>query len=575
MITPPFPPTLAASFAPLDWVVLGAYFVIIAVSGWWFSRKKQNDTTDYFLGGRDMPVWAVICSIVATALSAATFIGAPQITYDGNLSYLATHVTISATIAVLFVGVFFIPVFYANKVNTIYELLELRMGRGAKQAASAMFMIGQVFSSGARLFMVSIPAAMILFNEDKPGNMMLAIAVVTVVGVAYTLAGGIHTVIWTDVIQLSIFVAAAGAALLVLLMRIPADIPTIVEALDASNKLAVDHGATLDQGRYIIDTAKPFTLISSITGLALLNIAAYGTNHDMAQRMLTCRSAAKGRASAILSVLVSVPVQALFLAVGLGLFIFYKQEEVMGSAMVDYQPDGSHKIFLQFILTEMPIGMKGLLLAGLFAAGMGALNSALNAMASTLVSDFYRHIVRDRSPRHYMIIGRLATVFWGLIMGGFAMLCVAIYDPKDQTLISFALEVMVIPYCGMLAVFLTAVFTNRGSSFSAIAALIVGMLISLRLDPAVWTLIAKNVPADAVFDVGNIEVPLKVRFEEMAAWCKQIAFPWRMLIATGPAMVICLLGKRKHVKDEIDPAAGFDAKPRSEGERPQTMRRPI
>ena len=574
MPTPHLPFNLAASFAPLDWCVLGGYFFVLVVSGWWLARRKQNDTTDYFLGGRNMPVWAVICSIVATALSAATFVGAPQITYDGNLSYLATHVTISATIAVLFVGVFFIPAFYANKVTTIYELLEVRMGRGAKQAASAMFMIGQIFSGGARLFMVSIPAAMILFNEDKPQEMMLAIGVVTLVGIVYTLTGGISSVIWADVLQLFIFVVAAGAALWLLLTRVPVDYPAMVEALEASNKFAVDSGATLEGGRYTIETSKPFTLISAVTGLALLNIAAYGTNHDMAQRMLTCRSAAKGRASAILSVLVSVPVQALFLAVGLGLFIFYKQPMVMGDAVPAYTPDGSHKIFLQFILNEMPAGMKGLLLAGLFAAGLSTLNSGLNSMSSTLVSDFYRHMVRDRSPRHYMIVGRVTMVFWGLVLGGFAMLCVAIYDPKDQTLISFALEVMVIPYCGLLAVFLTAVFTNRGSSFSAIAALLVGMLIALRLDPAVWTLLAKNVDPQRVFEVGNVEVPLKVRFEEMADWCRQIAFPWRMLLATGPAMIICLLGQRTEVKQQIDPAADFDAKPRAV-QKPEALRRPI
>lgn len=540
-------PLLASSFASLDWAVLAAYMVMLIVTGWWISRGKHDDATDYFLAGRNMPVWAVICSIVATALSAATFIGAPQITYAGNLSYLASHVIISATIAVLFVGFFFIPAFYANNVTTIYELLEVRMGRGAKQAASAMFMIGQVFSSGARLFMVGIPAAMILFSEQTPGEMALAIAIVTVVGILYTLVGGISSVIWADVIQLFVFVIAAGAALWLLLSDIPADFQAIRETLETSGKLAVDVGITLADGQAVVNTSSPFTIIAAFTGLALFNIAAYGTNHDMAQRMLTCRSALKGSAAAIGSILVSVPVQALFLAVGLGLFIFYKQPALMGDAAPTYEVDGSHRIFLQFILQEMPAGMRGLLLAGLFAAGLSTLNSALNSMSSTLISDFYRHIVRNRSPRHYMLAGRCAMVFWGLMLGGFAMLCVAIYDPKNQTLITFALEVMVIPYSGLLAVFLVAVFTNRGNSFSAIAALFVGMTITLAYEPAVWTLAAQFVGDDYSIDIGKVEIPLRMRFEVMAAKYRLIAFPWRMLIAMIPALIICLLGKRKTV----------------------------
>ncbi len=572
-MNPTLPPLLLAdAFAPMDWGVLIGYFVIIVVSGIWLSLRKQNDTTDYFLGGRNMPVWAVVCSIVATALSAATFVGAPQYTYGGDLSYLATHVIISAIIAVVFVGVFFIPAYYKHNVTTVYELLEVRMGRGARQAGSAMFMIGQVFSGGARLFMVAIPASMVLYGEGSAQNMQLAIIVLTAVGICYTLVGGIRSVIWTDVLQLFIFVAAAVTALVLLAYKIPSDIPTVHKALEDAGKLAVETGGSFESSTVTINTASPFTLITALTGLALFNIAAYGTNHDMTQRMLTCRSSIKGSGAAIGSILLSVPVQALFLAVGLGLYVFYQMPDVMGDAKPAYEPNQSHKVFLQFILMEMPPGVKGLFLAGLFAAGLSTLNSGLNSMSSTLVSDFYQQMFRNRSPRHYMIIGRLAMIFWGLVLGGFAIFCVSIYSPENQSLLDFALGVMIIPYAGLLAVFLTAIFTNRGNSFSAIAALFVGMMITLRLEPVVWETVAKNVDPQAVFTVGEVEVPLKVRYEEMAAWCRQIAFPWRMLIATVPAMIICLMGKRREVKREIAPDADFDSKPSLS---PLSMKRPI
>lgn len=572
MATPPF--------ELLDWLVVGGYLLVLAVSGVWLSLRKQQDTDDYFLGGRRMPAWAVTLSVVATALSAATFIGGPYQSYAGDLSYLFGHMAVAAVVAVVVVGLFFIPAYYRQRVTTVYELLETRIGRPAKQASSMMFMVGRVFASGARLFMVAIPAAMILYGEyDASGalfdldtrrqQMMIAIGALAAVGVFYTLAGGIRSVIFTDVLQLFVFVGAAGAALWLLIDRIDMPLAEMIDELnkpgggapgsadlsaeaaaDAKSKLNYyDTGATYADGSVNVNVGSAYSLVSALTGLLMLNIAAYGMDQDMTQRMLTCKTKLRGTMSAIGSALIAWPVTALFFAVGLGLFFLYKRPDLLGDAAPPYTipDDQQHRVFLKFILYEMPAGLKGLLLAGLFAAGLSSLNSALNAMSSTLVSDVYRHVVRDRSPRHYVLIGRMAVVGWGAILAGFAIVCVIIYDPESQTLIDFALGVMVVAYSGLLAVFLTATLTNRGNNLSVLAALLVGAAVALRLDPSFWKLLAAAVPADAIAVQATeteAAVTLADRFKEQAAWCGQIAFPWRMLIATSAATVVCMLGQR-------------------------------
>ncbi|MFN9973490.1 MAG: sodium:solute symporter family transporter, partial [Phycisphaerae bacterium] len=188
--------TLAArTFSTLDWIVLLGYFALVAVTGWWFSRKELAGAKEYFLANRQMPMWAVAISVLATSTSAATFIGSPEEGYARNLTYLSTN--IGGVIAVLIVAAFFIPAFYRHNVTTVYDLLEIRFGHEAKQASSWMFMIGRVLASGSRLFMAAIPLSLILFQETQDWQLIGAIVALTVVGVLYTLVGGIRSIIYT------------------------------------------------------------------------------------------------------------------------------------------------------------------------------------------------------------------------------------------------------------------------------------------------------------------------------------------------------------------------------------------
>ncbi len=490
-----------------DWAVLALYALVLIGSGLWLSLRAQKGGRDYFLAGGSIPAWAAAMSLVATALSAATFIGGPEQAFRGDLTYLSA--SIGGLLGVGAVAIFFIPAFYRERVTTVYELLERRMGVGARRASSAMFMLGRILASGARIYIAAIPLALLLYGDLTTSGMISAVAMLTVVAVAYTLFGGVRSVIWSDVIQTIVFVGAAGAAIWLLLDRIPAPVSEILDGLrepapDAASKLTVIDVAP--------DLTKNYTLWSALIGWTLFNMAAYGADHDLAQRMLTCKTAARGGASAIGAILIGIPITALFMIIGLLLFVFYQRPDLMGDAAPLASPDDTRTTFLNYILNETPAGLRGLMMAGLFAAGLSSLNSALNAMASTFVNDWYIPLRgRTTTPEDEVRIGRRAVLGWAVVLGAVASGCVAIHDPEKTSLIDFALGVMTLAYGGLLGVFLTAIFTKRGNNVSAIAALAVG--------------------------TASIVI-----FSVTESW---LAFPWRMAISVGAAFIVCLAGARR------------------------------
>lgn len=524
-------------------MVLLAYCGVLVATGIWFSKREAKNTNEYFLAARRMPMWAVAVSIIATSLSAATFIGAPEQSYRGDMTYLSTN--IGGVIAVVVVAVFFIPAFYRHNCTSIYELLEKRFGPGAKRPASAAFMIGRVFASGARVYIGAIPFAMILFGPSKAGEplyLIISIGLLCAAGIFYTFIGGIASVIWTDVIQTGVLVTAVGAAIVLLFVKIDVPIGEMWSFLAAAGPGGSSKLTVLKSGLGPFDPSANFTLLTAVFGFALLNVAAYGTDHDMVQRMLTCKSAAQGSKSVLVSIAIGIPLVTMFLTVGLLLYVFYNGRsladlqpvigEVTGDPAITVQPAAprSDQVFLDFIITHMPPGLAGLMLAGLFAAGIGSLNSAINAMAATFIKDFYQKWFPpsdSRDEKHYLSMSRFAVIGWGLVLGGFAVLCVYWKESSPQTtLIGLALSVMTFAYAGLLAVFLTALFTRRGSVRSVIAALITGFVVIALLQPVVW-----KAWTGAIFGDGS----------SIAAF--SLAFPWHMTIGTAIAFAVCCLGK--------------------------------
>ncbi len=528
---PALPSTLGVgSLGTLDWAIVGLYLAIILVSGWWLARREPSGAREYFIAGRRMPVWAVVCSIIASSLSVATFIGGPDMSFKGDLTYLSTN--IGGIIAIFVVAWVFIPAFYKADVISIYELLERRMGRNAKQAASAAFMVGRTFASGARVYIGAIPIAAVVFGIDQstePGPLIIAISLLCAAAVFYTLVGGIASVIWTDVIQTVVMLVAVIAAIAFILSTIPAGTGQMVEALstagaDGSSKLKL----------ISFDLGGNFTIFTAVVGFMLLGLASYGTDHDMVQRMLTCKNAAKGGRSAITAILIAIPIVALFLLIGLLLFVFYKQPSLMGGVTPKVMPAGDQQPFLVFIVNELPTGLAGLMVAGLFAVGLGSLNSAINAMAATFIRDFYSHWFPGRSDKHYLSAGRWAVAGWGAVLGGFAIFC--IYwkraNPQD-TLIDFALRAMTFAFAGLLAVFLTVLLTRRGSGPSAIAALITGFVVILLFQTPFCVAVSSALTSTN-YDAESIK--------NLLPWLA-LPWPWHLPIGVALSMGVCCLGR--------------------------------
>lgn len=499
-------------FSTLDWLVLLAYLGLLVVTGVAFTRR-QRSTEDYFLAGRRMPAWAVAASILATALSAATFIGAPQFAYDADLTYIGANV--ASLLAIFFVAYIIVPACYARNLTTVYELLDHRFGRATRRAAGLMYMLGRTLAIGARGYIGALPVSLVIWGDIDPAHVATAVVVLTGVGVLYTVVGGIGTVIWTDFVQMCVFLFAAGAALFLLVRAVPLSTPEAFGTLHEAGKLTL-----LD---FSLELSNPFTLLSVLLALTLFSLGSYGTDQDMVQRMLTCRSALSGARSAILGAAVAIPVTLLFLAIGLMLYLFYARPDVMGEAAPAYGVDDSREIFLSFILREMPAGLSGLMIAGLFAAGLSSVNSTLNAMSATAIADFYRPLRPGRSEGHYVAAGRVAVVLCGCAICAVGVLSIWWERSETGTLLDFALGVMAYAYAGLVAVFLSATLTRRGNSASALAAFGVGILAVTAMQPAVWGRLSGG------------EMPL--------------AWPWRFLVATGLAFAVCQLGRPRSGSD--------------------------
>lgn len=517
-------------FTGLDWAILAGYVAILALAGFLATRRRIRTADDYFLASHRAPTWLVAVSVLSTTQSAATFLGVPDNSFRGNYTYLAG--VIGAMLAALIVSRVLIPRFYAMGASTVYEMLEQRYDVVARRAAGAMYLVGRVFASGARLYLAAIAVSMVLFLDIEPGHLVIASLVLLVFGIAFTFMGGLNAVIWSDLVQVILYVGAAIVVLVFLLGKIPASIPEIIGALQLS-PAATPNGETVDKLQ-VLDFSpgfeKTFSLLAIVTGITLLNVGNSGLDQDTTQRLLACDNARDGSRALLVSVWASIPVIVIFLMIGSLLHVFYERPELMArdDAQVATSFAGEKiTVFMHFILSEIPPGLRGLVTVGVIAAA--AINSGLISMSAVLVNDFYRPLRDRRAKRaesHYVLAGRVATVLIGFVLFAMSILCYYWQRYSNLPLLDFVLGVMAFAYSGLLGVYATAVFTKRGSSASVIAALIGGFLVILCFQGIV---------------VDQLGLPDML---------KRIAFPWQLCIGTGIAMAICMLGKTKPARSE-------------------------
>ncbi len=477
---------MGSQFTFFDWMILAAYLIILFLSGYKLSRKNITDNKDFYLArNASTPTWVATLSVVATAMSGATFLGAPNNSFGGDWSYLASF--IGLLIGSVFVAYIIIPRFYQYKVTTVYELLLYRYGPLAKTSSGIMYIIGRFLASGSRLYMAGLAVSMILFNDITFSQVSLSTAVIVILGLAYTWIGGIRSVMWGDVVQLFIFVGAAVIVIFTILASIPADMGTIIDALQKSP--AGSNGEVINKLQiFKLDFSfQPWDLSIILTGWVLFSIASWGLDQDMTQRMLACKNQKEGMKAAWVSVLYQIPIVIVFLFIGSLLYIYYQRPDIMlsaGTAMGDTAFHGDDRIrlttIMYYALNELGAGFKGLIAIGVIAAAFSSVNSGLNSMSSVLIEDLYRPLMaKNRSETHYLSAGRYAMLFVAIILTIVAMLCYYWQRYTDTPLLNFALGIMGFAYAGLLGVYGAALFTKRGSDISVTIALIVGFIIML------------------------------------------------------------------------------------------------
>ncbi len=497
------------TFTGLDWLVIVLYMGLMILIGA-LSSRKQEDAHTFFLGGRQMPAWAVALSVLATSLSAATFIGVPQIAYGGDFTYLIMN--IGGILAAFIVAFVVIPPVYRAGTVTIYGYLGQRYGKPAMIAASAVFLLGRLLASGARLFIAAIAFALILYGETAPRDLILAIIILGVVGTLYTVCGGIKAVIWTDAVQIVVVVFAALLSVYLLLKAIPlspSEIVAVLRDVDGQDKLR------------IVDTrfewGLSYTIWTGLIASTFVSTACFGSDHDLAQRLMTARSPLRGGLAVIAANLLTVPVVCLFLVIGSLLYIYYGRPDIMGAAApLDLAAD-TKRIYPQFLLNHLPAGLRGIAMAGMFAAAMSSFDSAINAMAGSAVADLYVPLTGRDTGKHALRTPRLAVALMGVLLTCFAILAVFLHAGNGQGLVDFALGVMAFALAPLSGVFLAGILTKRGNSASAIAALVVGVVAVLLLQPYM-----------------------------LQAWCEfTLGWPWIWAFVMPLSFVVCAAGPAK------------------------------
>jgi solute:Na+ symporter, SSS family len=522
---------MTPTFGLFDWLVVAGYFAVTVAGGIAFTPRHTGTSKEYFLASGQIPAWLAAISVLSATLSAATFLGGPDYGYRGDYTYLSTNV--GGLLAALFVAKILIPKYYAMGVTTVYELLDVRFGRPAMRAAGGMFLVGRILAGGTRVYLGAIAISMIMFgNIDAFGVVVASLALVAV-SFAFTFVGGLKSIIWNDLLQFVIYVGAAIAILVFLWLLIPASGSEILQGLaltpEGQNKLRLFD--------FSLGLSQPFSMLAIVTGGFLLSVGNFGLDQDTTQRLLACKDARAGAKSLIMSVLITIPIVWVFISIGELLYVFYDRPDLMqhgASAQVASNFQGQKiSIFMHFILSEIPPGLRGIATVGIIAAAVATTNSAMNAMSSVLIEDFYRPWISARTTRddgHFVRAGR-----WGMAaMGGamFAMSIASFYWQRYANLpiLEFVLAIMTFAYAGLLGVYFTAIFTHRGSNTSVILALATGFLTILILQK------------------------YSIDFLGLPPVLKAVAFPWQLCIGTIVAFLTCVAG----TQDRALAAAQYD-----------------
>jgi len=438
----------------LDLAIIAMYLVGITLFGLRF-RKKQRTLRDYFLADRNIPWWAIALSIVAAETSTLTIISIPGLAYDSNLTFL--QVVMGYVVGRIIISFVLLPHYFRGDLYTAYELIERRFGRRLRTLTASLFLLTRAAAEGVRVYAVSIVVAIALGTGE-----IASIAIITVLTLVYTFEGGLAAVIWTDVVQTVIYIGGTLVGVFTILHLVPGGWPTIHYLAAGMDKLRVfDFSFTL---------ARPYTFWAGLIGGAFLTTASHGTDQLIVQRLLAARDQRQS-VTALLTSGIAIFFQfALFLIVGVMLWAYYGMpSSIFGKA--DY-------IYPAFIVTRLPHGISGLLIAAILAAAMSNLSAALNSLSSSSMMDFYLRWHPGSDNRTLLRLSRAATFIWALVL--FALAILSLH--KVSRVIEVGLAIASVAYGALLGVFLLGVLTKRANERGSM----VGMLFGFGTELYLW-----------------------------------------------------------------------------------------
>jgi len=450
----------------IDLVIIFGYLIGIVLFGAWFARK-QKTTSDYFLGDRSVPWWAVAASIVATETSTITFISVPGIAFarGGNFQFL--QLVFGYLLGRIVIAAIFIPSYFRGELMTVYQLLDRRFGGKIKMLAASLFVVMRNIADGVRLLLTAIVLAAVYTSFQPAANAeTIIVASVILIGVAmiiFTYFGGMEAVIWVEVIQLGIYLLGAIAAAIILVTAIDGGVSAAIQTARQYGKFSLFD--------FSFDFTKTFTFWAGLIGGCFLTMSTHGTDQYLVQRYL-CTDRPRRAAAALLTSGAIVLGQFVgFLFIGVLLFAFYHPFSDPGyttASSAAFPFTGGDRVFPDFITRHLPPGLSGLVVAAIFAAAM---SSSLNSIAATAMNDLYKPFRSRRSDKHYLKISHVLTLTWGVVQIAVAL----VLRNQNRSALDLALSIASLINGPILGVFLVGVFLKRVSQPPAL----IGMLVSM------------------------------------------------------------------------------------------------
>jgi solute:Na+ symporter, SSS family len=455
-----FPTESGMGLNKFDFAIIALYLAGITLFGLRF-RKKQRSLRDYFLAGRDIPWWAIALSIVAAETSTLTIISIPGLAYDTNLTFL--QVVMGYVVGRIVISLLLLPHYFRGDLYTAYELIERRFGRGLRSLTAGLFLLTRAAAEGVRVYAVSIVVSIALGTGE-----VASIAIITALTLIYTFEGGLAAVIWTDVVQTAIYVGGTLVGLATILHLVPGGWSAIHFAAAATGKFQLfDFRANL---------WLPYTFWAGVIGGTFFTVASHGTDQLIVQRLLAARGRKQSSLALVSSGFAVLFQFALFLVVGVMLWAYYR---VPSSGF-----GRSDRIYPTFIVTRMPHGISGLLIAAILAAAMSNLSAALNSLSSSAIMDFYARLRPQSDEKKKMRLSRLATLAWALVLFGLAVIALH----KGGRVVEVGLQIASVAYGALLGAFLLGVLTRRARQGGAM----LGMLCGFTAELYLW--LRTNVP---------------------------------------------------------------------------------